>query len=66
MFGKDIVENITCMITFCDGSHPQVLGALSDKSSPLYSLLPKMGENWYYKFNNSALFESNSSDANNF
>jgi hypothetical protein len=74
MYGEDIAENFVCMITFCDGSEPKVVSALSfkggkvhnkdtkkDESWPksiFYDLIPKIKAPWYLEFNNSALYKS--------
>ena len=34
LYGKDIAENIVCVITFCDGTIPSVLAALECSDSP--------------------------------
>lgn len=34
MYGKDIAENIVCMLTFCDGGKPQIVDALADPGDP--------------------------------
>ncbi len=56
LFGDDIKENILAMLTFCDGNEPQVLSALKEKGSVFDQIIPHLGNDWYYKFNNSAIF----------
>lgn len=49
MFDKDIESNMFLLITFVDGKTPPVLDVLTKAKVPFNS---------YFKFNNSALFES--------
>ena len=51
MFGKDIAENIFLMTTFADGEDPQVLDAVRKANVPF---------EYYFAFNNGALFSSKS------
>ena len=57
LFGNDVAENLIAMITFCDGNTPPVveyvLPELFDK------LIHSIGNPWYFKFNNSAIFSGN-------
>ena len=54
LFGKDIRSNVFLMTTFADGHKPQVLGAVEEANVPYQS---------FFKFNNSALFASNTGDS---
>lgn len=54
IFGKDIGSNIFLMTTFADGHNPQVLAAVKAAEVPFQN---------HFKFNNSALFASNSGDS---
>ncbi|XP_038075574.1 uncharacterized protein LOC119743242 [Patiria miniata] len=49
VFGKDIEANIMMLITFCDGSRPVVLDAVTEANLPFGNT---------FKFNNSVLFAS--------
>ena len=55
MFGKDIKENVLVLFTFADGQKPQALSAMLEAG-----ILE--GESNFFKFNNSALFVSNSGE----
>ena len=61
MFGKDIKENIVVFFSFADGQKPQALSAMLEAG-----ILDDNSH--YFKFNNSALFVSNSgeNDEDNF
>ena len=54
LFGKDIRSIVFLMTTFADGHEPQVLGAVEEANVPYQS---------FFKFNNSALFASNTGDS---
>ena len=55
MFGKDIKDNVLVLFTFADGQKPQALSAMLEAG-----ILE--GESNFFKFNNSALFVSNSGE----
>ena len=51
------------MLTFCDGGKPNIIEPLQEKNCPFSKIIQLYKhENWYYKFNNSAIFEDNRSD----
>lgn len=56
IFGKDIANNITFMITFADGQKPPVLEAIKAADIPCVKEDDKI---LHFKFNNSALFAQN-------
>ncbi len=56
LFGKDMASNIFLLLTFADGQRPQVLSSMEDSHFPFVK---------YFKFNNSALFSSNSENGEN-
>ena len=62
LFGEDMKKVFIAMLTFCDGGKPQVLNALRDKSCLFSQFIDFLGNDWYYKFNNSAIFEKNEED----
>ncbi|XP_056604121.1 uncharacterized protein LOC130420666 [Triplophysa dalaica] len=68
IFGKDIAENILMLVTFADGNIPPVLEAIKVSKMPCST--DKTGEAQYFKFNNSALFitqsKSEEADEENF
>lgn len=57
IFGKDIADNITVMITFADGQKPPVLDAI--KAADIPCVKKEDGTFLHFKFNNSALFAQN-------
>ncbi len=62
LFGEDMKKVFLAMLTFCDGGKPQVLDALHDERCLFSQFLFSLGKEWYYKFNNSAIFEKNEDD----
>lgn len=50
------------MLTFCDGGKPQAVESLSDKSCLFSQMIKDINGDWYYKFNNSGIFEKNIND----
>ena len=65
LFGEDMKKVFLAMLTFCDGGKPQVLNALLDEGCLFSQFLSSLGKDWYYKFNNSAIFEKNEEDVLN-
>ncbi|XP_056090154.1 uncharacterized protein si:ch73-170d6.2 isoform X2 [Rhinichthys klamathensis goyatoka] len=61
IFGKDIAENILMMVTFADGKTPTVLEAIKVSEVPCST--NESGEPLHFKFNNSALFATNNTSA---
>ncbi|KAI2666731.1 hypothetical protein H4Q32_026421 [Labeo rohita] len=61
IFGKDIAENILVLVTFADGKRPPVLEAIKVSEVPCST--NESGEPLHFKFNNSALFASNYTSA---
>ena len=63
LFGQDVAEIFIFILTFCDGGKPNIIEPLKEKDSPFKLIIQKNKENdWYYKFNNSAIFEDNKDD----
>ena len=63
LFGKDVKDIFIFMLTFCDGGKPNVVEALKDKDSPFNQIIDRYKDSsWYYKFNNSAIFEGTEND----
>ena len=63
LFGKDVKDIFIFMLTFCDGGKPNVVEALKDKDSPFSQIINEYKESsWYFKFNNSAIFEGTEND----
>ena len=59
LFGEDVKEIFLFMLTFCDGGEPNIIGPLQEKECPFNKIISLFKDNsWYYKFNNSAIFES--------
>ncbi|XP_016117353.1 uncharacterized protein [Sinocyclocheilus grahami] len=61
IFGKDIAQNIIVLVTFADGKTPPVLEAIKVAEVPCST--NESGEPLHFKFNNSALFATNSTSA---
>ena len=63
LFGENVKEIFVFMLTFCDGGKPNVIEPLKEKNCPFRKIIELFKDNsWYYKFNNSAIFEDNRSD----
>ena len=62
LFGENTKDIFLAMLTFCDGGKPQALASLTDKSC-LFSQMIKNRDQWFFKFNNSAIFEKDTGDA---
>jgi len=63
LFGEDVSQIFIFMLTFCDGGKPNIIGPLKEKQSPFRNIIKLYkDESWYYKFNNSAIFEDNRDD----
>ena len=62
LFGKDVQENFIAMLTFCDGKEPQIVPALKEEGSIFDKIIPHIKGNWYYKFNNSAIYSDDVND----
>ena len=65
LFGDDMKKVFLAMLTFCDAARPQVLNALLDENCLFSNFLFSLGEDWYFKFNNSGIFEKNEHDVLN-
>ena len=50
------------MFTFWDGGEPQAVNTLKMKGSILDKIIPHNKGNWYYKFNNSAIYSDDIND----
>lgn len=57
LFGNDVKSNFTCMLTFCDGAKPVILDSLQSKEFMFHEIIPYIENPWFYKFNNSGIFE---------
>lgn len=63
LFGEDVKDIFVFMLTFCDGGKPNIIEPLMDKNCPFRDIIASLKDkNWYYKFNNSAIFEDNRDD----
>lgn len=62
LFGDDVKANFICMLTFCDGAKPVILDSLQSKQFMFHEIIPFIENPWFYKFNNSGIFEK---DVNN-
>ena len=59
LFSEDMKENFMALLTFCDGGTPQIVSTLERPDFMFSSLIPYLNKPWYYKFNNSAIFDDN-------
>ena len=62
LFGNDLKSNFVFMLTFADGTKPLIVDALQSKESLFYEIICSLGEGWFYKFNNSGIFEKDMND----
>ena len=62
LFGKDVQENFVAMLTFSDGREPQIVDVLKEEGSIFAKIIPHIKGNWYYKFNNSAIYSEDVND----
>ena len=62
LFGEDTKDIFIAMLTFCDGGKPQALASLTDKSCLFSKMIKHRSNDWYFKFNNSAIFEKDEED----
>ena len=63
LFGEDVKEIFVFMLTFCDGGKPNIIEPLQEKNCPFSKIISSIKDKiWYYKFNNSAIFEENRED----
>lgn len=65
LFGEDTKDIFIAMLTFCDGGKPQALASLTDKSCLFSEMIKHRSNDWYFKFNNSAIFEKDEEDVLN-
>ena len=61
-FGDDVKEIFVVMLTFSDGGKPNIIEPLQDKDCIFSKIIPSIKYPWYYKFNNSAIYEGNTED----
>ena len=57
LFGDDVKGNFICMLTFCDGGKPVILDSLQSQNFMFHEIIPHIETPWFYKFNNSGIFE---------
>ena len=57
LFGDDVKSNFICMLTFCDGAKPVILDSLQSKQFMFHEIIPYIETPWFYKFNNSGIYE---------
>ena len=63
LFGENVKEIFIFMLTFCDSGKPNIIEPLQEKNCHFSKIIQSYkNNNWYYKFNNSAIFEDNRSD----
>ena len=57
LFGDDVKSNFICMLTFCDGAKPVILDSFQSNQFMFHEIIPYIENPWFYKFNNSGIFE---------
>ena len=57
LFGDDVKSNFIYMQTCCDGAKPVILGSLQSRQFMFQEIIPVIENPWFYKFNNSGIFE---------
>ena len=62
LFGNDVVSNFLVLMTFYDGSEPQMAKVIPKNKIFKERIIPICGKNWYLTFNNSAMYNKNESD----
>lgn len=62
LFGNDVVSNILVLMTFYDGSEPQMAKVLPKNEIFKDKIIPNCGKFWYLTFNNSSMYNKNESD----
>ena len=63
LFGEDVKEIFVFMLTFCDGGKPNIIEPLQEDNCPFSKIISLFkNQTWYYKFNNSAIFEDDRED----
>ena len=59
-FGNDIKNNFIFILTSCDNKDPPVLDCI--RGSEFSKILPELKQPWFFKFNNSYLFDNSQKD----
>ena len=62
LFGNDVVSNFFVLMTFYDGSEPQMAKVLPKNEIFKDKIIPNCGKFWYLTFNNSSMYNKNESD----
>ena len=62
LFGNDVVSNFLVLMTFYDGSEPQMAKVIPKNKIFKERIIPICGKNWFLTFNNSAMYNKNESD----
>eukprot|EP01023_Acetabularia_acetabulum_P019557 TRINITY_DN1998_c0_g1_i5.p1 TRINITY_DN1998_c0_g1~~TRINITY_DN1998_c0_g1_i5.p1 ORF type:complete len:401 (-),score=56.86 TRINITY_DN1998_c0_g1_i5:204-1406(-) len=59
LFGKDVIENFICLLTFCDVGQPQILESLQSDKCDIKQHIDNIQPPWYLKLNNIGMFCKN-------
>ena len=62
LFGKDVQENFIAKLIFYNGREPKIVLVLKEEGSIFDKIIPHIKGNWYYKFNNSAIYSDDVND----
>ena len=57
LFVNDFKTNYTYILTFCDREKTVIIDLLDNKEFMLVEIIPYIENPWFYKFNNSIIFE---------
>ena len=59
IFGNDVKNNFVFLFTYCDNANPPFLKVIRDDKESIFSnIIPKLQKPYFFKFNNSYLFEN--------
>ena len=57
LFGDTVKSNYTYILTFCDITKLVIIDLLDSKEFMLVEIIPYIENPWFYKFNNSGIFQ---------
>ena len=57
LFGDTVKSNYTYILTFCDRTKLVIIDLLDSKEFMLVEIIPYIENPWFYKFNNSGIFQ---------
>ena len=57
LFGDTVKTNYTYILSFCDRTKPVIIDLLDSKEFMFVEIIPYFENPWFYKFNNSGIFQ---------